>query len=138
MVDLAGMTPEEIDTLAAPLARERWGVERILRWLRWYEQLKGLRATERRRVADGITARLAELERIDAELAPLEAEWARRGWERYYTTLNKANAHVHRTPTCRTLREGTQVAWLPPLAGSDPSVVRFQVDPCATCFRRWV
>lgn len=134
----AELTPTQIDALVGPLVARRKDAERLERYLQWYTQLD-LRAPEAGRVEAGLHLVGIELSQVDAELARWQAEFDRRGgWERYYTTPNKANAHVHRRADCKTFRAATRVLWLPELAGRPPSEVRREVDPCSTCFRRWI
>jgi hypothetical protein len=132
------MTPVEIDTELAALMARQGGELRVKNHIDWSLQLD-LRPSEAARMRAALGAVELSLADLDALVAPLAAEFERRGgWERYYTTTNKANAHVHRRTDCKTCREGTRFLWLPQYAGASPSKVRKEVDPCSTCFRRWV
>lgn len=136
-MNFAEWTPTQIDRHLAPLEAQRLDVKRLADYGRWYLQLD-LRPAEVARIRAGLEAAEARLASLAATMTPLEAEFDRRGgWERYYTTPNKANAHVHRRTDCTTCREGTRFLWLPEFAAAPPSVVRRQVDPCSTCFKRW-
>lgn len=137
-MNLAELSPAEIDALIAPLVARGDLAEHLTRYLTWYGQLD-LRPAEAGRVELGLGLASAELDRVTRELAPLVAEFERRGgWERYFTTTNKANAHVHRRTDCKTCRPGTRFEWLTAYAGEPASAVRRKVSACSTCFRRWV
>ena len=135
---VAEMTPVEIDTELSALMAHQGEALRVKGHLEWSLQLD-LRPGETARMEAALGAVELELADADRQAAPLVAEFERRGgWERYYATTNKANAHVHRRTDCRTCREGTRFLWLPQYAGTSPSKVRKEVDACSTCFRRWI
>lgn len=77
----------------------------------------------------------AALEAIQAEMAPFEREFARRGgWRRYYLV---PGGHVHRERTCSTCHGWrTPFRWLVDLADCDESaMVKEHGDlACAVCF----
>lgn len=77
--------------------------------------------------------RLAEL---GAQLAPLEAEYRRRGgWTRTYLVDN-TGGHVHTTTACRNTYPTTRFAWITDLSGSTPEevVALAGARTCLTCF----
>lgn len=77
----------------------------------------------------------AEIDRLLAASAPLEAEWKRRGgWSRYYLCATDGG-HIHRLP-CSTLRATSRMSWMPALSGLDENGMVAEVGwkACTVCF----
>ena len=131
MTTPAEMTPAEIDGQLSELWAKGWTIFRELDWYR-----KNL--ASRHPVSNG-AERLAELEAqheaIQAEAAPLEAEYARRPWKRYFLVTN-TGGHVHRGRDCSTCFFDTGYAWLVELADCDEAamVAEWGERACTVCF----
>jgi hypothetical protein len=69
---------------------------------------------------DRYTAAVAKLATIEVEVAPLDAEYVRRGrWNRYFMAQS-SNGHYHRSMRCSTCNRGaepTRFAWNPEMSG---------------------
>jgi hypothetical protein len=134
-------TPSEIDGALADLLEKlggaRYRLDGAKRALERFERrtaVAGWDRTEALRYAHDLETATAELERIAAEIAPLDAEFARRGgWTRYFHVIG---GHVHRERSCSTCRPTTAFAWIPRLSGSTQStmVEEFGDHACAVCF----
>lgn len=70
---------------------------------------------------------------IEQEL-PLEAEYERRPWQRYWHVTNK-NGHIHRNQSCTSCYPDTQYGWRVDLSGlTDVEVVeREAYNACSVC-----
>lgn len=130
------MTPREIDLILAP----NWTREQIrsihLRSLLDYQE-RQLAGDRRCSIdyAESIARLRAEIAVLRAEAEPLEAEYARRPWRRYFLVTN-GNGHVHRGMACATCFATTQYRWLPELSGCEESamVAEYGEQACTVCF----
>lgn len=82
---------------------------------------------------DAQTAYAALKAVIEQEL-PLEAEYERRPWQRYWHVTN-VSGHIHRTRACSSCFPDTQYAWRTDLSGlTDTEVVeREAYNACSVC-----
>lgn len=135
---LADQTPAEIDT---ELARIGGTVQRLqAQKYAAYKNARYYAQQGRMKAADRFDAQVADLEaqivEAQAEAAPFEAEFVRRGgWLRYFLVTN-ANGHVHRGMNCTTCFSSTQYAWLIDLADCDEDemVRAYGEKACTVCF----
>ena len=71
--------------------------------------------TARKRIA-----RIADLRATIADLhaqeVPLEAEWQRERWSRFFLVVS-SDGHIHSSMNCSTCHPHTRYAWLPDLSG---------------------
>lgn len=77
-----------------------------------------------------------KLEEVSLALAPLYAEFNRRGgWTRFYLVTN-SNGHVHHTTSCTTCFPSTQFGWLTQFSGtSHADLVELAGEKaCTVCF----
>lgn len=142
--DLTTMTPAEIDTILADI----WGRQNnLIAEIKGYE--KKARSAKKciaqgytgyQSVLDNAVAKVAELQAqmpaIEAEAAPFEAEFTRRGgWTRaFLCTAN--DGHVHKDRACSTTRLTTKFMWLIDFAGKDEEEVVAAAGciACTVCF----
>lgn len=78
----------------------------------------------------------AKLAEVEAEAAPLDGEFVRRGmWSRYFKVTN-GNGHVHKSMHCSTCFPTTEFAWLYELAGKNEHemVQAHGESACSVCF----
>lgn len=136
----ATMEPREIDTQLvglysrhAALSNERAGhqetVDRAQRATRPSSALAATRSVE---AIERLDVKLASIER---EIAPLEAEFARRPWSRAFYVA-APGGHLHRSRQCSTCRPSTKFTWVTELSGSseDEIVTAAGETACAVCF----
>lgn len=128
-MNLTTATPAEIDTQLADL----------------YGQLASLDAKIERAIPTGYGRERAlaaqeqaiqEAARVSEALAPLTAEYARRGgWTRAFLVLN-TGGHVHRSQACSTTFVTTKWGWLTQLSGKDEAeiVEAAGSDACTVCY----
>lgn len=131
------MTPREIDTVLADL----WGKESAL--LNEIARLtEFLARTDKTRASSYQERNAARLPVVKAEAAalrnqsePLEAEYRRRPWKRYFLVTN-GNGHVHRGTSCTTCFPTTQYGWLTALSDCDEKVMvaEYGEQACTVCF----
>lgn len=81
---------------------------------------------------------VADLARIEAEAAPLEAEYATRRWSRFFT-VQQHNGHIHSSMNCSTCNRGhdrTRFVWNPELSGLSQADAVAKLGPtlCTVCF----
>lgn len=135
---LADQTPAEIDT---ELARIGGIVQRLQaqknaarKNVFYYAQQGRMKASDRfKGQVEDIEAQIITAQ---AEGAPFEAEFVRRGgWLRYFLVTN-ASGHVHRGMDCQTCFASTQYAWLIDLAdcNEDEMVRAYGEKACTVCF----
>lgn len=88
-----------------------------------------------RRSLEGLDATRAELVRIEAEMAPLEAVFAEHRWSRFFLVTSSAG-HIHSSMSCSTCRPTTAYGWLPSLSGKSEADAVAEHGPalCSTCF----
>lgn len=72
---------------------------------------------------------------VDAEAAPLEAEYEAKGWSRFFLVMN-GNGHIHSSMACSTCRITTLFSWLPTLSGLTEKDAVDAHGPllCSVCF----
>lgn len=83
-----------------------------------------------------IEAAEATIARVNAEIAPLEAEYAARGgWTRAYLVDN-SNGHVHNTTACSTCFPTTTFAWMTDYSGKDEAEIVESAGEraCTVCY----
>lgn len=78
---------------------------------------------------------VVEEARVEAESVPLEAEFARGRWSRFFVVTSSAG-HVHSSMGCSTCRVSTRFGWLPELSGRSEGDVVAELGPalCSVCF----
>lgn len=77
-----------------------------------------------------------ELEALREQVAPLDAEYIRRGhWSRVYLVTN-SNGHVHNTTSCRNCYASTSYYWVTDLSDATDEEVVAQAGArtCLTCY----
>jgi hypothetical protein len=84
---------------------------------------------------ENIALKEAEIARLKAEIAPLDALYYANQWQRFFLVTN-TNGHVHRSMNCSTTYPTTDWAWLPHLSGlTDKEAVDDQGGIlCTHCF----
>lgn len=92
---------------------------------------------EKQEQASGaVRAAEATIARLTAEVAPLHAEFTRRGgWTRFYLVTN-TGGHVHFTTACASCFPTTKFAWLTDYSGMthDALVAEARSSACTVCF----
>jgi hypothetical protein len=90
-------------------------------------------------LVDTYDTAVAGADAIEAEAAPLNAEFARRGgWSRFFVVQNN-NGHIHSSMSCQTCnRNGarTEFGWNPELSGLSEAEAVAKLGPslCTVCF----
>jgi len=86
-------------------------------------------------VLNALDAARADMARLDAEADPLEAEFARERWPRFFLVLN-SNGHIHSSRSCSTTFPTTRWGWLPNLSGLTEADAVAAQGPrlCSVCF----
>jgi len=147
--DLQTMTPEEIDTILFPLWAAGWTLgewihgarESLAETLFPGSKLPGrtfrhtLTAYELPRAVDRLRDLEHDLAVVYDAIAPLQAEYVRRGrWQRYVLCGNH-NGHLH-FRDCSTLRMTTRILLVPQASGlkSADVVGKFGTVACTKCF----
>jgi hypothetical protein len=148
ITDLTTASPVEIDTEIARLSEELADVEAQIARLneriankvtRSHTQLHADRYVAMNYQAQDIVAlhdAVAAAQDFADELAPLHAEYIRRGrWNRYFLVKN-VNGHVHRSTRCGTCFATTSYAWLVELADQPVAemVEEWGEQACTACF----
>ena len=105
-------TPVEIDTKLAEVYGRRFTL--VMRRVHLLESAKHA-YTDRRRdeLKAQAEALLPEIEKLDAELRPLEAQYT--GWTRAFVV---PEGHVHRSMNCSTCYPTTAFGWVTDMSGS--------------------
>lgn len=135
MSNLSTQTPVQIDTKLAELYaaehRARQQHDHIQAALR--AKAEGKRAFCMYSEQDATDAYTKLREAIDA-LLPLEAEYERRPWQRYWHVTN-SNGHIHRSQSCTSCFYDTVYAWRTDLSGlTDTEVVEREAhNACTVC-----
>ena len=85
-------------------------------------------------VAD-LDSAIAELAEVEAEMEPLDAEFARRGWSRFFL-VTSSDGHIHSSRSCSTCYITTGFGWLPALSGLDEAAAVAAHGPllCSVCY----
>lgn len=139
MPALKDQTPVEIDSKLAELYQregnarlEQIRIERSLREAA--ERTAAGYAPRSRFTEQDALAVYRSLEDIIEEQLPLEAEYERRSWQRYWHVTNN-NGHVHTTTGCSSCFPTTEFAWRIDLSGLAPEqvVVREAHNACSVC-----
>lgn len=86
-----------------------------------------------RRALAALDAARATARAARAAMAPLDAEWDRRRWSRFFLVTG---GHIHASTGCHTLRPTTMVGWLPDLSGLSEAdaVAAHGTILCTHCF----
>jgi hypothetical protein len=160
-MDLTTATPVEIDTLLAPIwEREENAKSRIVNYKRRETEIfatiekikkgeKVLRVTtamdgielmeDLARIGRFIVAEGNKLAAAEAEAAPYEAEYTRRGgWNRVFLATS-INGHAHNGSECSTCHNGqyrTAFSWLIQYSGQDEDEIVADAGwrACTTCY----
>lgn len=130
--DLATFTPEDIDTELAGL----WMAGNQLRhsFTNLLSAIERHPTSTQRRGWEELVEDLREkLGRNVAACEPLEREYSRRPWLRYFLV---PGGHVHRERNCCTCYPTTEYSWLPSLSGCDEAtmVAEWGEVACTVCF----
>lgn len=85
-------------------------------------------------IAD-LEAAKADLVPINAAIAVLDAEYARRPWNRFFL-VTSSDGHIHRHTACSTCYPTTEFGWLPELSGKTEAdaVAEHGTILCSVCF----
>jgi hypothetical protein len=143
-MDITTATPVEIDTVLAEIWNRIDAVESqieaakkkardahkaVRQGYKWYQE-----------VADEAEARIPTLREqlvpLEAEVAPYEAEFIRRGgWTRAFLVTNN-NGHVHKDRNCSTCRISTRYAWMIDYSGKNEEEIVADAGclACTVCF----
>lgn len=128
--DLTTMTPAEIDALLAEISYRAARLEgqrlnylssaRKAREGSRYSRPDVARAEKLEGLAEKLEPQIAEAE---AEMAPYDAEFTRRGgWTRAFLVKSN-NGHVHRSMACSTCFPTTSYAWMTDFSGMDEAEI---------------
>lgn len=139
MDNLSAATPVQIDTELAEryfhVAKARQTYDMIHNSLLRAEQakFKGEYSWTPYDDNDELVAHRALKSAIDSCL-PLEAEYERRPWNRYWHVTN-ANGHIHRSQSCTSCFPDTQYGWRTDLSGltEEEVVAREAYNACSVC-----
>jgi hypothetical protein len=149
--DLTQMTPPQVDTIIAGYWAERTPLEHRLRralgeikdienltperiqYHGWSPRTIASQINHWTAIVDELRPKLAE---IKARMAPYQAEYMRRRWNRYYLVTSSSPGHVHRGMDCSTCYPTTEFQWLVDLAGksSKEMVAQWGDVACTVCF----
>lgn len=81
----------------------------------------------------------ADMDRLDGEIAPLEAEYRRRPWSRFFQLRSTAGARIHDSRNCSGLYRSDHgdLGWHPELSGKTEKEAVDALGPvmCSKCFR---
>jgi len=147
-MNLKTQTPAEIDTVWASAFDKLHAIMRRVDGIRGYIAKSEERGNDKSnflpelRSHEELVSRLAKAEaELDAEqkstdavVAPLKAEWDRRGkWTRYTLV---PGGHFHRFHGCSSFRWKTTVLWTPELSGLTEAELIAKLDEraCTKCF----
>ena len=85
--------------------------------------------------ANAIDTARASIAALRAEARPLEAEFDRDRWSRFFLVTN-SNGHIHKSRSCATTFPTTRWAWLPDLSGLTEADAVASQGPrlCSVCF----
>lgn len=115
-MDLTTATPVEIDTRIVDLMRQLAPVTRDLVYYNKCLHEANTYPHRREEARTKIDALRVQRDTIKAQMEPLEAEYRRRRWARYYRVQNNGG-HVHNTTACRYTHRTTEFGWLPQVSG---------------------
>lgn len=131
IIDLRTATPPEIDAVLADLDYERWtafmkAVQYRQSAYRAGEGSRWSRPDPAR--AEKLMGYAAEQDAIaaakEAEMAPYEAEFDRRGgWTRAFLVVTSGTGHVHSSRRCHTCYPTTQFHWVTGYSGHDEAEI---------------
>lgn len=91
--------------------------------------------TQGQRTMDRFAEQMNKIDEIRAQMRPLDAEYDRRPWSRFFLcTAN--NGHIHSSTSCHTLYITSQLAWNPELSGLSETEAVAKLGPilCTVCF----
>lgn len=130
-LDLAVMTPAEVDAILADLDYERYVA--FMKAVQYrqsaYKAQEGSRYSRPDPVrAEKLMGYASEQDQIAAakkdEMAPYEAEFDRRGgWTRAFLVVTSGTGHVHSSQRCHTCYPTTQFHWVTKLSGHDEAEI---------------
>jgi len=138
-LDITTMTPVEVDTVLAhwyerdfDLRTWKMRSEVYRTEQRNLDRYSGVRAERNDEMIENYQTQIEEL---SAQAAPFQAEYERRGWNRYFLVANQ-NGHVHNGMKCSTCFFTTRYSWLVELAGATEveMVTQFGEKACTICF----
>jgi hypothetical protein len=150
-LDLLTATPAQIDDALFPLWAERWALtDRVVSYRstiaatlfpgsirrftnRGYEIVRGISTVQLRQWDDLLVKAQENLEVVKAAIAPIDAEYVRRGgWDRYILV---GGGHLHKSG-CSTVRPTTQAYLLAEASGltEDEVVEKYSYTACTKCF----
>lgn len=133
---MAARTPAEIDTALAKLDEQVARRQQSLAWmLQDSERDPANRVAHYFQNAERVANLRAEIAALIEQIRPLDAEYARRRWSRFFLVLN-GNGHVHRDRACSTCFPTTLYGWLPQLSGAteQEAVAEYGERMCTVCF----
>jgi hypothetical protein len=139
--DPSTQTPVEIDTVLATNYDQQaklWG--QIRQGVAYIEHLKNRKTASPywdliNRTTTEVEGYRAEVDALITQAAPLQLEYNRRPWNRYFLVTN-ANGHVHRGLDCTTCFHTTEYSWLVDLADCDEAAMieEWGERACTVCF----
>ena len=135
----AEMTPVEIDTvLSENYEKQAKTWHQIASTVKHIDRIKRSKHgtfTEIDRFAAQEAELRAKMTALIVESTPLQVEYNRRPWNRYYLVRN-ANGHVHRGMDCTTCFRDTEYGWLVDLADCDEDamIAEWGERACTVCF----
>lgn len=95
----------------------------------YYEPRQAAAALER------YSAAVTEIEQLHEQAKPLNAEWERRRWSRFFL-VTSSDGHIHSSMECSTCHPTTAYAWLPDVSGKTEAEAVAEHGPllCSVCF----
>jgi hypothetical protein len=115
------MTPDEAEAGAKQVAAD----DSVRVWTR----------REAEEALDALQAAREEQERIREQCRPLNEEWDRRKWSRFFL-VTSSNGHIHSSMDCSTCNLRTTFGWLPEVSGKSEKEAVEEHGPrlCSVCF----
>lgn len=89
-----------------------------------------------KRLLTGLDAAREKVERLNFLAYPLNEEYARVRWSRFFLVTSSAGGHIHRDMSCSTCHPSTRYGWLPELSGLTEADAVAAQGPrlCSVCF----
>jgi hypothetical protein len=83
-----------------------------------------------------IDAGRVTLAQLDAQARPLNEEYSRAPWSRFFLVTSSAGGHIHRDMNCSTCHPTTRYGWLPELSGLSEADAVHSQGPllCSVCY----
>jgi hypothetical protein len=135
MTNLKKQTPKEIDILLAGLwENEDQAIRRAQTLSETLKKLDRLAEYRRKALTEDLAVAQLLAKQYREQAEPLEAEYRRRPWRRYFLVVG--DGHVHRGRNCSTCFATTRYTWLVELAGCDEQVMvaEYGEKACTICF----